>query len=212
MTDSGDHVSGKTSLTLTITASKDGAAFASITPTVTERGNGWYNLALTTSHTDTLGDLALNITATGADPTDLVAQVIAFLATVAVNLDAAVSSRSDPATAQSISSNADITAIKGKTDNLPSDPADQSLVIAATDALASAISGIPAAAGARAVATGLTQDTALHLAAALAGSKLLDMVAGEAGTSRLRKYDDSGDLAVAVQDADGNRTSVTVTP
>lgn len=75
MTDSADHVTGKTGLTLTITASKAGAAFASISPTVTERGNGWYSLALTTSHTDTLGDFALHITASGADPTDCLAQV-----------------------------------------------------------------------------------------------------------------------------------------
>ena len=62
MTDSTDHVSGKTGLTLTITASNAGSAFASITPTVTERGNGWYSLALTESHLDTIGDLALHIT------------------------------------------------------------------------------------------------------------------------------------------------------
>lgn len=71
MVDSTDHVTGKTGLTLTITSSKDGAAFASITPTVTERGNGWYSLALTTAHTDTLGDLALHITGTAADPNDM---------------------------------------------------------------------------------------------------------------------------------------------
>lgn len=71
MTSSTDHVTGATGLTLTITASKDGGAFGSITPTVTERGSGWYNLALTTSHTDTDGDLALHITAAGADPSDL---------------------------------------------------------------------------------------------------------------------------------------------
>lgn len=71
MTDAADHVAGKTGLSLTITASKDGGSFASITPTVTELSNGWYKLALTTSHTDTIGDLALHITATGADPTDL---------------------------------------------------------------------------------------------------------------------------------------------
>lgn len=77
MADSSDHVTGKASLTLTITASKDGAAFASISPTVTERGSGWYNLALTSSHTDTLGDLALHITGTGADPTDLACRIVA---------------------------------------------------------------------------------------------------------------------------------------
>lgn len=72
MVDSTDHVTGKTGLTLTITASKDGGAFASISPTVTERGSGWYALALTTAHTDTLGDLALHITGTAADPADMV--------------------------------------------------------------------------------------------------------------------------------------------
>lgn len=75
MCDSTDHVSGKAGLTLTITASKNGAAFASITPTVNDRGNGWYELQLDTTMTNTLGDLALHITATGADPTDLVDQV-----------------------------------------------------------------------------------------------------------------------------------------
>jgi hypothetical protein len=79
MTDSADHVTGKTGLTLTITASKNGGAFASISPTVTERGNGWYSLALTASHTDTAGDLALHVTSTGADPSDLVWQVVSLL-------------------------------------------------------------------------------------------------------------------------------------
>lgn len=77
MTDNADHITGKTGLTLTITASKDGADFVSITPTVTERGDGWYNLALTTSHTDTLGELALHVTGTDADPADTKMLVIA---------------------------------------------------------------------------------------------------------------------------------------
>lgn len=72
MVDSTDHITGKTGLTLTITASKDGGAFGSISPTVTERGNGWYSVALTASHTDTLGDLALHITGAAADPADMV--------------------------------------------------------------------------------------------------------------------------------------------
>ncbi len=79
MTDSVDHITGKTGLTLTITASKDGAAFASISPTVTELANGWYTLALTTTHTNTLADLAIHITSTGADPTDVLCQVVADL-------------------------------------------------------------------------------------------------------------------------------------
>lgn len=79
MVQSSDHVTGLAGLSLTITASKDGAAFASISPTVTDRGNGWYALALTSGHTDTLGDLALHITGSAADPTDLVDQVVVSL-------------------------------------------------------------------------------------------------------------------------------------
>jgi hypothetical protein len=75
MVDSTDHVTGKTGLTLTVTASKDGAAFASISPTVTERTNGWYQVALTSSHTDTLGDLIVRATGTAADPAEAVCQV-----------------------------------------------------------------------------------------------------------------------------------------
>ena len=75
MVDSTDHVTGKTGLTLTITASKNGAAFASITPTVTERGDGWYSIAITAAHTDTEGDLALHITGSGADPSDVLMNV-----------------------------------------------------------------------------------------------------------------------------------------
>lgn len=85
MVDSTDHISGKTGLTLTITASKDGGSFASITPTVTELSNGWYKLALTTSHTDTLGDLAIRITGTGADPLDFAVQIVEELPGVLSN-------------------------------------------------------------------------------------------------------------------------------
>ncbi|MFO0467372.1 MAG: hypothetical protein ACK5ZS_00265 [bacterium] len=97
LTDSTDHVTGKASATLTITISKDGGAFNSVSPTVTERGNGWYNVALTSSHTDTLGDFVLRATATGADPIDLRTQVVVGL----------------PGESAS-----NITAIKAKTDSL----------------------------------------------------------------------------------------------
>ncbi len=79
MVDDTDHITGKTGLTLTIEASKNGASFGSISPTVTELTHGWYNLALTTSHTDTLGALCLNITSTGADPVDERYEVVASL-------------------------------------------------------------------------------------------------------------------------------------
>ncbi len=87
MVDSADHISGKAGLTLTITASKDGAnALSSISPSVTDIGSGWYSLALTTTHTNTIGDLAIHITGTGADPTDVLAQVVAYDPTDAVRL------------------------------------------------------------------------------------------------------------------------------
>ncbi len=79
MGDSTDRMVGKTGLTLTITASKNGAAFGSISPTVTELANGWYSLALTTSHTDTLGDLLIHATGSGADAADRYFQVCAEL-------------------------------------------------------------------------------------------------------------------------------------
>lgn len=70
MVSNTDHVTGASGLAITTTTSKDGAAFATVTPTVTDRSNGWYNLALTAGHTDTLGDLAFHLTASGADPCD----------------------------------------------------------------------------------------------------------------------------------------------
>lgn len=76
MVDSADHVTGKTGLTLTIRVSKAGGAWESITPTVTEIGFGAYTVALTAEHVDTLGVLALHVTAAGADPYDSFDQVV----------------------------------------------------------------------------------------------------------------------------------------
>jgi hypothetical protein len=72
MASSTDHIAAKTGLTLTITEAKSGTnSLSSISPTVTEIGNGWYNLALTTAHLDTVGDTALHITGSGADSLDI---------------------------------------------------------------------------------------------------------------------------------------------
>lgn len=46
--------------------SQNGAAFASAAVTITDIGNGWYNLALTASQLNTVGDLSVRLTATGA--------------------------------------------------------------------------------------------------------------------------------------------------
>lgn len=111
MVDAVDHITGKPGLSLTITASKDGAAFASIAPTVTERGNGWYSLALTAAHTNTLGDLALHVTGASADPMDVV------LLVEAGSTDADVSTRLASAS-YTAPDNAGIASIHAKTDQL----------------------------------------------------------------------------------------------
>jgi hypothetical protein len=76
MVDENNHVAGLPGLTLTLTLSKDGAAFASITRTVTDRGNGWYAIQLTSGDTDTLGDLVLHAESSGADPADRLFSVV----------------------------------------------------------------------------------------------------------------------------------------
>jgi DNA-binding transcriptional regulator YhcF (GntR family) len=79
MVGSADHLYGKTGLgtALTVALAKNGGAFATITPTVTERAYGWYNLALTATHTNTTGFMALHITATATDPKDVQYLVVA---------------------------------------------------------------------------------------------------------------------------------------
>lgn len=80
-----DHIAGKTGLSagLTIYASKAGGAAGAITPTVAEIDNtnmpGVYSLVLTTAHTNTVGDLMLHITGSGADPANYRFQVTAAL-------------------------------------------------------------------------------------------------------------------------------------
>ena len=78
MVDSTDHIAGKTGLSPTVNLSKAGGSFAAAGGTISEVSNGWYKIVLTTTDTNTLGDLGFRCTATGADPTDFVDQVIAL--------------------------------------------------------------------------------------------------------------------------------------
>jgi hypothetical protein len=77
-----DHLTGLTGASPTVTISKAGGSFASAGGSVTELANGWYKIALTTTDTNTLGDLAYHVTATSADPTDFVDQVVADVGTL----------------------------------------------------------------------------------------------------------------------------------
>jgi len=70
LTDSADHVTGKSGLTPTVTLSKSGAAFGAAAGAVTEVGNGWYALAGNATDRGTLGELALHASAALADPFD----------------------------------------------------------------------------------------------------------------------------------------------
>jgi len=112
MVDSTDHVTGKTGLTLTILASKAGGDFGAISPSVVDKGYGWYSIALTASHTDTYGDLVLHITGTGADPCDLCIQIVGYepenynnlgMSDLADTLDFVEHLPGDPASATNVS-------------------------------------------------------------------------------------------------------------
>lgn len=64
-----------TGKTVTVNLSKAGGTFGVAGGTVTEIANGAYKIVLTTTDTNTLGDLAFNCTASGSDQTDFVDQV-----------------------------------------------------------------------------------------------------------------------------------------
>jgi|SRR5215831_14020275 len=66
---------GTVSQTVTVNLSKNNGAFAAAGGTVSEvggagNGNGWYNVALTTTDTNTVGILAYHATAGAGGPTD----------------------------------------------------------------------------------------------------------------------------------------------
>jgi hypothetical protein len=74
-TDTGAGISGLATA-MVITSKKTGAGFLTITPSITDRDNGWYDLAFTGAMVDTLGFMPLRITAapgigqTGAQEND----------------------------------------------------------------------------------------------------------------------------------------------
>jgi hypothetical protein len=78
MVDSNDHMTGKTGLVPTVTLSKNGGSFNPASALVSELGNGWYALAGNAADTNTLGELAIHISATGADPVDLLVSIKGF--------------------------------------------------------------------------------------------------------------------------------------
>lgn len=59
---SGDAVTGLVDAGFTKRISKGSGAFAAMTVTITEKENGWYDVPLSTAHTDTLGILSITFT------------------------------------------------------------------------------------------------------------------------------------------------------
>ncbi len=78
MVDSTDHVTGKTGLSPTVTISKNGGSFASPSGAVTEVGNGVYKIAGNATDSNTVGELWIHATGTGADPTDTSYTIVAY--------------------------------------------------------------------------------------------------------------------------------------
>lgn len=115
--------------------------------------------------------------------------------------------------------------VKAKTDNLPSDPADQSVIIAATDAITSAIGELPSA---EEIASEVAAPSASTIAAAvwatvLDGTRsatqlvrgfaavLLGKASGlDTTTATYRNIADGKDVVEATVDEHGNRTAVSL--
>lgn len=79
LVESSDHVTPLLGASPVVMLSKNAGAFSPAAGLVTEVGNGWYNVALTSTDTNTFGALSFHITAAGADDTDFSDQVIAFV-------------------------------------------------------------------------------------------------------------------------------------
>lgn len=71
-----DHISPLLGATPTVTLSKNGGSFAAAAGAVAEIGNGWYKVVPNIADFNTLGPLLLHATAVGADPQDVVNDVV----------------------------------------------------------------------------------------------------------------------------------------
>lgn len=121
MVDSTDHLSPKLALAeanVTVSISKNLGALAAFTLTGkwAELGQGLYSISFAASDLNTVGFFAYLVTAPGSDQYSGMMYVADF-----TDYKADVSASATQAT---------VDAIKSSTDNLPPDPADQSLLIA----------------------------------------------------------------------------------
>lgn len=92
-----DHVSDATSKAIAIQISKNGAAFGNLNvgaASATEIGSGWYYAPLDATDTGTLGPLVIRGTCPGVDNVEIAYQVVDANSMGAAYLDAAMTSRS----------------------------------------------------------------------------------------------------------------------
>jgi len=78
MTDSSDHITGKTSASPTITLSKNGTPFGASSGSISELSYGWYSFYPSVADLDTLGDLSIHISGSGADPSDILVSIVNY--------------------------------------------------------------------------------------------------------------------------------------
>jgi len=98
--------------------SKNGAAFGNTSATLTSIGNGAYYVELSASELDTLGVILVRYKSANTTEFQDIGYVLANDMYAATTVDLT-------------GIEASLTAIQAKTDNLPTDPADESLIIAA---------------------------------------------------------------------------------
>lgn len=79
MKDATDFNTAEPGVTVSVSISKNGAAFAAAAGAVTELANGWYYITLSTADTNTLGDLAFRCTGTGCFPELFKIQIVSEL-------------------------------------------------------------------------------------------------------------------------------------
>lgn len=197
--DSADHVTGKTGLTLTVTASKNGAAFGSISPTVTERGNGWYNVALTSAETDTLGDLVVRATGSGADPSE---RLVAVVANVEADTYSRIGAPAGASISADIQTRSDFDAsVDTVTVGTNNDKTGYGLTSGERDSIATALLDL-----ANGVESGETLRQMLRMFRAIHAGIAVD----DGNGTVVFKRKDGTTTALTVVYADGDRTSATV--
>jgi hypothetical protein len=61
---------------LSCSVSKNGGAFSGITPTIVDRGLGWYAVTLSPADCAVVGQLVLHVEASGCDHSDVIFDVV----------------------------------------------------------------------------------------------------------------------------------------